>query len=218
MVEVIREPLTIILLRSLYVSATAALIAFLLGLIISIAMLRLPRRFSTYILGVFDALVGVPTTAVALAVYMLIYPGGPLGFLNLLYTPTAIVIGQFLVVLPLTVTYLYRFLEHISTDIMELVSSLGAPRYRAYVLMLRESPPALLSIYLIAFARAVGELGVALILGGGIEGLTNVMTTAIALYVSLGLYEPALTLGGILVLVTVGISLLVRALGGLLWR
>jgi len=216
--EPLTEPLANVVFRSLYISATAALLAFILGFTISIAMVRMPKKLSSFTLSLFDALVGVPTTAVGLAVYMLIYPGGPLGFLRLLYTPTAIVIGQLLVALPLVVTYGYRYIAQIASDLEELVLSLGAPRYKSYMLIARESPPALISIYLIAFSRALGELGVALILGGGIQGLTNVMTTAIALQVAIGNYEYALTLGGILVSITVGVSQAIRILGGLLWR
>lgn len=212
------EPIPIVLIRSIYISSIAALLAFTLGLVISFLINSMSRHLSNIILGVFDALVGVPTTAVALAVYMLIYPAGPLGFLGLLYTPAAIVIGQMLVTLPLATTYLYRLLASVVSDIRELVLSLSAPSTKIYILVLREISPALVSIYLIVFSRAVGELGVALILGGAIEGVTNVMTTAIAQQVAIGNYGYAITLGGILVLITTGISLFIRTLGDLLWR
>ncbi len=204
--------------RSIYISLTAALIAFTLGALISLLMLATPRRLSEPLVGVFDALVGVPTVVVGLVVYMLIYPGGPLGFLKLLYTPTALVVSQALVALPIVVTLLYRYFEQLWGDVRELVLSLGASVNKAYLLMLRESPPALIAVYLIAFSRAIGALGAVMVVGGGIEGLTNVMTTAIAREVEVGNYENALTLGGILVVLTVGLSLVARAVGGLVWR
>jgi tungstate transport system permease protein len=181
-------------------------------------MLATPRRLSEPLVGVFDALVGVPTVVVGLVVYMLIYPGGPLGFLKLLYAPTALVVSQALVALPIVVTLLYRYFEQLWGDVRELVLSLGASVNKAYLLMLRESPPALIAVYLIAFSRAIGALGAVMVVGGGIEGLTNVMTTAIAHEVQVGNYEYALTLGGVLVVLTVGLSIVARAIGGLVWR
>ncbi len=212
------EPLVDVVARSIYISVVAALIAFMLGALLSIAMLLAPRRLSETLLSIFDALVGVPTVVVGLAVYMLIRPTGPLGFLNILYTPTALVISQSLVALPVTVALLYRYFEQLWSDVRELVLSLGAPVDKIYPLLLRESPPALIAVYLVAFSRALGALGAVMVVGGGIEGLTNVMTTAIALQVLIGNYEYALVLGGVLVALTVGLSLLARALGVLVWR
>jgi tungstate transport system permease protein len=212
------EPLLDVVARSIYISLAAALIAFTLGALISLLMLATPRRLSELLVGVFDALVGVPTVVVGLVVYMLIHPGGPLGFLKLLYTPTALVVSQALVALPIVVTLLYRYFEQLWGDVRELVLSLGAPVGKAYLLMLRESPPALIAVYLIAFSRAIGALGAVMVVGGGIEGLTNVMTTAIAHEVQVGNYEYALTLGGVLVVLTVGLSIVARAIGGLVWR
>jgi tungstate transport system permease protein len=214
----VAEPLADVVARSIYISLTAALIAFTLGALISLLMLATPRRLSELLVGVFDALVGVPTVVVGLVVYMLIYPGGPLGFLKLLYTPTALVVSQALVALPIVVTLLYRYFEQLWGDVRELVLSLGAPVGKADLLMLRESPPALIAVYLIAFSRAIGALGAVMVVGGGIEGLTNVMTTAIAHEVQVGNYEYALTLGGVLVVLTVGLSIVARAIGGLVWR
>jgi tungstate transport system permease protein len=97
----VAEPLVDIVARSIYISLAAALIAFTFGALISLLMLVTPRRLSEMLIGVFDALVGAPTVVVGLIVYMLIYPGGPLGFLKLLYTPTALVVSQALVALPI---------------------------------------------------------------------------------------------------------------------
>lgn len=207
------EPLHAIVLRSIYVSSMAALLAFIIGLAIAIILLKFPARVSRNVLGVFEGLVGIPPIVVGVAVYMLLYPGGPLGPLKLLYTPTAIIIGEFLVALPLVITFTYRPLEIIWHDISELVESLGAPRSKAIPLVLRESLPILLSAYLIAFSRAIGELGVALIVGGGIDGVTNVMTTAIALEISLGNYELALMLGAILLSIALSLILVLKFVG-----
>ncbi|MEM0491301.1 MAG: ABC transporter permease subunit [Acidilobaceae archaeon] len=104
-------------------------------------------------------------------------------------------------------------IESLWRDLRELVESLGAPKSAAIPLILRESLPIPLTTYLIAFSRAIGELGVALIVGGGIEGVTNMMTTAIALQTSLGNYGVGLSLGAILVLIFLSIILVLRFVG-----
>ncbi len=207
------EPLHAIIFRSIYISSIAALLAFIVGLFIVVFLLKAPARVSRNALGVFEGLVGIPPIVVGVFMYMLLYPGGPLGPLRLLYTPTAIIIGEFLVALPLAVVFMHRPLESLWRDLTELVESLGAPKSKAVPLVLRESPPILLTAYLVSFSRAIGELGVALIVGGGIEGVTNVMTTAIALETSLGNYEVALKLGIILVLIAVSLILVLRLAG-----
>lgn len=89
------EPLYIIVFRSIYVSSVAAFLAFIVGLIIVLILLRSQARVSHNILGVFEGLVGIPPIVVGVFLYMLLYSGGPLGFLRLLYTPTAIIIREF---------------------------------------------------------------------------------------------------------------------------
>lgn len=207
------EPLHIIILRSIYVSSMAALLAFIVGSLIVILLLRASAGVSRNVLGVFEGLVGIPPIVIGVFVYMLLYPGGPLGPLKLLYTPSAIIIGEFLVALPLAVVFMYRPLESLWRDLAELAESLGAPRSKAIPLVLRESPSILFTAYIVSFSRAVGELGVALIVGGGIEGVTNVMTTAIALETSLGNYEVALKLGVILVSISVSLILTLKLVG-----
>ncbi|MDM7275269.1 MAG: ABC transporter permease [Thermoprotei archaeon] len=207
------EPLHAVILRSIYVSSMAALLAFIVGSFIVIILLRMPARVSRNVLSVFEGLVGIPPIVVGVFVYMLVYPGGPLGPLKLLYTPTAMIIGEFLVALPLAVAFTYRPLESLWRELAELVESLGAPRFKAVLLVLRESPPILLTTYIISFSRSIGELGVALIVGGGIDGVTNVMTTAIALETSLGNYEVALKLGIVLVSIAVSLIIALRLAG-----
>ncbi|MEL9908451.1 MAG: ABC transporter permease [Desulfurococcus sp.] len=204
------ESFFLITLRSLYVSSIASLLAFASAVFLSLVFSRLSREKAEMILGVFEALVGVPTTAVGLIVYMLLYPGGPLGFLRLLYTLQAIIIGEFIVALPIAFTTIFRHVYGLRESIRELVLSLGAPENHVPRLLLRELTPALVSSYLTAFSRAIGELGVALIVGGGIEGATNVLTTAIAIQASIGNYEYALTIGLILIAITLSIILLVK--------
>jgi len=206
-------------IRSIYISSIAALIAFMSSIALSTIISRLSRKYVEIVSSVFEALVGVPTTVIGLLVYMLLFPKGPLGALKLIYTPYAIIIGEFLVAFPMAYTYMFRHYYTRREKIRELVLSLGCTEKPVFKLLLRELTPILLSAYLVSFSRAMGELGVALIVGGGIEGYTNVLTTAIAIQTSLGNYEYAIQLGLILVSITVSLVVVLKLLGErVLWR
>lgn len=144
--------------------------------------------------------------------YMLLSSEGPLGFLRLLYTPYAVVLGQALLITPLLVSVSFRVLVQAHETFGELAVSLGATERQAMFLVVRESVPGLLAAIVMAFSRALGELGVALMVGGNIKGYTRVLTTAIALEVSRGEFELALALGGILVTALLATSLALRIL------
>jgi len=205
--------------RSLYISAVASLAAFAAAVLTSSYLARSRRRVEL-LTPVFESLVGVPTTVVGLLVYTLLSPRGPLGFLKLLYTPYAVMVGEFLVALPAAVAYMARSFHTVREGVRELVLSLGVSSEGVVsALALRELAPTLLTSCLVAFSRAIGELGVALIVGGGIEGYTNVLTTAIALQASIGKYEEAIWTGLVLIAITVVVALAVRFLGErVLWR
>jgi tungstate transport system permease protein len=128
--------------------------------------------------------------------------------------------GEFLVALPIAVTYMVRHFYSTRESVRELVLSLGSSDEKIItMLVLRELAPVLISSYLVAFSRAIGELGVALIVGGGIEGYTNVLTTAIALQTSMGNYEYAIWIGLVLISITMIIVLVVKLLGEyVIWK
>jgi len=213
------EPILFVTARTIYISSIAAFVAFAMSLALGLVLSKVSKKRVELLLGVFEALVGVPTTVIGLLVYMLTYPKGPLGPLKILYTPYAIMLGEFLVAFPLAVTYVLRSLHGLREVIVELVLSLGCPEKHATKLLLRELAPVLASTYVAVFSRAMGELGVALIVGGGIEGYTNVLATAIAYQVSVGNYEYAIQLGLILVSITILLAMALKALGGrVLWR
>jgi tungstate transport system permease protein len=205
--------------RSLYISSIAALLALTSALGVSLLLSRLPRRRFEMTLGIFEVLVGVPTTVIGLLLYILIYPKGPLGVLGLLYTPYAVIIGEFLVALPLSVVLIARQAYEAKGTIRELVLSLGGSEKQVFYLLVRELTSAIVSTYISAFSRVMGELGVALIVGGGIEGVTNVLTTAIYLQTSIGNYELAIQLGMILIAITAVIAIVLKVLGvKTIWR
>ncbi|HID41820.1 MAG TPA: ABC transporter permease subunit [Pyrodictium sp.] len=201
-----------ITLRSLYVSGTATLLAALWSLPLAYAMAT-ERRLQP-VTAVTEALVGIPTVLVGLLLYFLLSRQGPLGFLNLLYTPTAIIVGEAVLITPLLVSVAYRVLRDAVETYGELALSLGASNAQAMALAVREAAPGLVAALVMGFSRAVGELGVALMIGGNIRGYTRTLTTAIALEVSKGEFEDAASLGVILVAIMIAVSLGLR----LVWR
>jgi tungstate transport system permease protein len=150
-------------------------------------------RGRSQVKGVFNGLMAMPTVALGLVLYLIFSNAGPLGFLQVLYSPFAIIIGQSILVFPLLVSISTETLETIDPNIRDLALTLGADEREASVSVLRESTGGIVLAVSAAFSRAISELGVALMLGGNIEGLTRVLTSSIALETTRG--EIALGLG-----------------------
>ena len=202
------EPLTNIIVRSITISGSATLLASAWS--IPLAYYATTRKRLILLIYAFEALVGVPTVLVGLLLYALLSRQGPLGWLGLLYTPQAIILGEALLITPLITAVSYRVLSERALEVWELAATLGATESQAAKIVFRENLPGLLSTLIMGFSRAVGELGVALIVGGNIAGLTRTMTTSIALYTSMGEYERAITLGLVLLAITLTFSILAR--------
>jgi len=197
--------------RSLMVSGTATLLAATWSIPLAYKLSGSPRA-SRMVMPVLEALVGLPTVLVGLVLYGLLSRNGPLGFLDLLYTPLAISLGEAILITPLLTSVSYRVLRRARETFGELALSLGATPAKAMQLAVQQAVPGLVAAGVMAFSRAVGELGVALLVGGNIRGETRVLTTAIALEVSKGSYETALYLGAILLVLTIGVSTAARIL------
>ncbi|RUM48241.1 MAG: ABC transporter substrate-binding protein [Hyperthermus sp.] len=202
----------LIVLFSLRVSLSATLLSAAWSLPLAFLAAR-GLRAARVLVGVCEGLVGVPTVLVGLVLYMLLSRHGPLGGLGVLYTPTAIVIGESILVTPIITAVGYRVLKRSIDRFGELALSLGASEARAFLFSLQESLPGLLSVLLMGFSRAIGELGVALMVGGNIRGYTRTMTTAIALEVSKGEFGEAIVLGIMLVAIMLASSLIIYVLG-----
>lgn len=201
-----------ITLRSLRLSFSSTGLAAAIGLPIAtlLALTRFPGR--GVVLGVVNALMALPTVVLALAVYGLISRSGPLGYLDLLFTPAAIVTGQTLLILPIVVSFATAALGQADPRILETAISLGAGRTRRFSTLVSEQAPAILAAVLAAFGRAVGEVGVSMMLGGNIRHYTRVMTTAIALETNRGAFDLAIALGILLVAIALGVNGVLRAL------
>jgi tungstate transport system permease protein len=190
-----------IVLLSLQVSFTAVAIATVLGLPLgaAFAIRRFPGR--QVLLVSLNALMGLPPVVVGLVVYLLLSRAGPLGELGLLFTPTAMVIAQTILVTPIIAGLSRQVLEDAWHEYAEQLRSLGATPTAAAATLLWDTRYSLVTVVLAGFGRAAAEVGAVIIVGGNIDGVTRVMTTAISLETSKGDLPLALGLGLILVAV-----------------
>lgn len=188
-----------IVLLSLKVSLSAVVIASVFGLLLgaAIAVGRFPGRKTLIV--VLNALMGLPPVVVGLLVYLLLSRAGPLGEFGLLFTPTAMVIAQSILILPIIAALSRQALEDAWKEYEEQLRSLGARPLDAALTLLWDARFSLVTILLAGFGRAAAEVGAVMIVGGNIDGVTRVMTTAIALETSKGDLALALGLGFILI-------------------
>lgn len=191
---------------SLRVNFTAVGFAVLFGFPVGAAMaiLRFPGRRALGV--VFNALMGMPPVVVGLIVYLLLSRSGPLGVLGLLFTPVAMIIAQFLLIMPIVAALTRQTVEDLWFEYREQLQSLGASGGQTLLTLLREGRFSLSTTVLAGFGRATGEVGAVMIVGGNIDHLTRVMTTAIALEVSRGDLSLALGLGIVLITLSVCVS------------
>ena len=188
-----------IVVLSLQVSLTAVLVASALGLPLgaAIAVGRFPGRRTLIV--VLNALMGLPPVVVGLLVYLILSRAGPLGELGILFTPTAMVIAQTILIAPIVAALSRQVIEDAWLDYQEQLRSLGAGPFKSALTLLWDTRFSLVTIVLAGFGRAAAEVGAVMIVGGNIDGVTRVMTTAIALETSKGDLPLALGLGIILI-------------------
>lgn len=199
-------------LRSLVISSSATLIAVVCSIPLAYMLASSFSKLSQLIVSICNALVSLPTVVIGLFLYMLFSRTGPLGILHLLYTPHIIILGQAILIIPLLISLFYDIFYEYKVKFWEMALALGATPGQATLLVIKEALPRLISSSLIGFARAIGELGIALMVGGNIRGYTRVLTTSIALEVIKGEFEIALMLGGVLLSIVLAVILVVRAL------
>ena len=196
---------------SLQVSLGATLVACALGLPLG-ALVAIARfRGRNLLLIVMNALMGLPPVVVGLLVYLHLSRSGPLGFLGLLYTPTAMVIAQTILITPIIAALSRQVLEDLHGEYAEQFRSLCLTRVQTVLALLWDGRYPLLTVGLAGFGRAVAEVGAVIIVGGNIDHLTRVMTTAIALETSKGDLALALALGLILLVIALGVNAAVQS-------
>ncbi|MBI5258759.1 MAG: ABC transporter permease [Burkholderiales bacterium] len=195
---------------SLRVSATACALGALAGLALG-AWLAVARfRGHGAVVGLLNTLLALPSVVVGLVVYLLLSRSGPLGSLGILFTPTAMVVAQTILVVPLIAALARQLVADALREGGDELRAMGAGRWTSALLLLLHERLALLTVLLTAFGRAVAEVGAVMVVGGNIDGVTRVMTTAIALETSKGDLPLALALGlvllGVVGLINVGVA------------
>jgi tungstate transport system permease protein len=199
--------LAAIVLLSLRVSLTATLLAAVIGLPIgaALAVARFPGRQAIGV--VLNAFMGLPPVVVGLLVYLLLSRAGPLGQYGLLFTPSAMIIAQTVIITPIVAALARQVIEDAWRECREQLRSLGATPAGAALTLLWDARFSLFTAVLAGFGRAAAEVGAVMIVGGNIDGVTRVMTTTIALETSKGDLALALALG----LILIGLVLLLNA-------
>ena len=187
-----------IVVLSLEISLTAVLIASVLGLPLGAALAVQRFRGRRAVIVVLNALMGLPPVVVGLLVYLMLSRAGPLGNFGILFTPAAMVVAQTILIVPIVAALSRQVIEDAWEEYREQLRSLGAGPIAATLTLLWDTRFSLVTIVLAGFGRAAAEVGAVMIVGGNIDGVTRVMTTAIALETSKGDLPLALGLGIIL--------------------
>ena len=201
-----------IILLSLFVSFTALIIASLLGFIVGYYFAIYNFYFKKIILIIINSLMGIPPVVVGLIVYFIFASGGPLGILQLLYTPSAMIIAQTIIIFPIIASLSHEIFSKNWFEFKDQIRSLNIPFWGSVKLLCNHSYFLLITTLLSAFGRAISEVGAVMIVGGNIDHYTRVMTTAISLETRMGNLEYAMALGLVLISITIIIYSLVYLL------
>ena len=201
-----------IILLSLFVSFTALIIASLLGFIVGYYFAIYNFYFKKIILIIINSLMGIPPVVVGLIVYFMFASGGPLGILQLLYTPSAMIIAQTIIIFPIIASLSHEIFSKNWFEFKDQIRSLNIPFWGSVKLLFNHSYFLLITTLLSAFGRAISEVGAVMIVGGNIDHYTRVMTTAISLETRMGNLEYAMALGLVLISITIIIYSLVYLL------
>ena len=196
--------------RSLMISLSATLLASLIC--IPLASLIHFNSFpgKRIVISLIQTFFSIPTVAIGLFVFVLFSRAGPLGGLNLLFTPTVMVLGQMMLITPILLGLTISAASGVDKAILDTARSLGASGSQTAIIVLREARFAVMAAVTMGFGRAISEVGIALIVGGNIKGFTRVITTAISLETSRGDLELAMALGIILVSIALIINVLLN--------
>jgi tungstate transport system permease protein len=195
---------------SLETSGLAALIASAIAVPAALFLAGREFRGKRLILIINQTWMAAPTVVIGLLFYSLLSRSGPLGRFGLLYTQAAMTVGQVFLILPLIVGFSYTALRQVDRRARQTALTLGATPRQAGWIVLREARFPLIVAVLAGFARAVSEVGIAMMLGGNIRNVTRNITTSIALETAKGEFRNGVVLGGILLVLTLGINLLVQ--------
>ncbi len=195
---------------SIKLAAISTLIAAVIGIPVGFILGTYDFPGRSFLASIVNTLLSLPTVVVGLAIYSFISRRGPLGRFGLLFTPTAIILGQAVLATPIVTALTMNATRSLERDLQMTALSLGASRVQVAYLLLLQARFAVLGALVAAFGRVIAEVGAAMMLGGTIEGYTRTITTAIALETSKGEFAFALSLGIILLLVSFVVNILVH--------
>ena len=198
-----------IIILSLKVSFSALIISSFFAIIIGYLLALSKFYLKNILIIIFNSLMGIPPVVVGLIVYFLLARGGPLGVLQLLYTPSAMIIAQSIIIFPIVVSLSYEIFSQQWLQFRDHFRAFNIPLIGTMLTLIRHSYVVLITILLTGFGRAISEVGAVMIVGGNIEHYTRVMTTAITLETRMGNLEYALALGIVLILLTMLINSIV---------
>jgi tungstate transport system permease protein len=195
-----------IVLRSLHVTISATIIASSIALPFAAYIAVKRFRARRLLIALMNALMGLPPVVVGLVVYLMLSRSGPLGVLGLLFTPTAMIIAQVIIITPLIASIAHQSLRDLWAMYHDLLISLNTTKWQRVKTLIWDARRSLLTAMLAGFGRAIGEVGAIMIVGGNIDHLTRVLTTAIALETGKGDFALALALGIILIILAIIIN------------
>jgi len=201
-----------IVILSLKVSIFALAIACIIGF--SLGSLLASNKFygRGVILIIINSLMALPPVVVGLVVYMALSKSGPLGWLNILYTPSAMIVAQSIIITPIVLALSRQVIEDIHNEYYDYFKSLNLTKFQIVKSLIWDARYSLITVSLAGFGRGIAEVGAVIIVGGNINHFTRVMTTSIALETSMGNLPFALALGIILLLISLSVNALVMAL------
>lgn len=203
------DELLSILWLSLRVSGMAVLISSLVGIPCGVCLGLSQRRGKRFLTAVIYTGMALPPVVIGLVLYILLSRNGPLGFLEWLFTPMAMITAQSILALPFVIGITMSSVAAVPVEFSSQIKSLGASDWQRRWAILREARHGVLLAVAAAFGRSVSEVGAVLVVGGNIQGHTRVLTTAIVLETSQGNFEFALALGGTLLLVALLANLII---------
>lgn len=199
---------------SLFVSVTATLLASTIGISLGIPVSLKNFRLKGILMRVTDSLMSLPPVLMGLIVYLLLSKSGPLGGLQLLFTPAAMIIAQTLLIIPIVFGLTCSTLSKTAQEVKKTCLSLGGQRRDIFVTIIKESKMQILTLVTVAFGRAISEVGAVMMVGGNIKGHTRVMTTFIALETGKGNFTGAIIIGIVLLCISFLINFMLHKTQG----
>ena len=196
--------------RSLYIGLTSIVIGSAICIPLAALIHFNQFRFKRFLISLIQTFYSIPTVVIGLFVFVMVSNAGPLGVLDILYTPAAIVAGQVILITPILLGLTISALRGVDQTILDTARSLGASRWQLAALVIKEARFAVMAAVILGFGRAISEVGISLMVGGNIRDTTRVITTAISLEAGRGGIELALALGMILIFLALVVNIIMN--------